>query len=288
VTDLPDVEGVSHRTVSARGVDFHVAEAGAGDPIVLVHGWPQHWWSWRRVVPLLAPRARLVMPDLRGLGWSSVPPGGYDKRTLADDLIAILDELGLERVRLVGHDWGTWIGFLAGLAAPERFTAFLALSCPPPMGRPNPHQALESWRFAYQFVLAAPAVGERLIASGPFIERLIRGGTADRGLWTDADLRVYSEVLAEPLRAHASVQLYRTFLLREVWRTYAGHLRVPTRLLTGDKDAVIAPVFLEGAERYGDDLAVETIPGCGHFVPEERPELVAERAGALFGLPASA
>src|SRR5262249_7719435 len=123
--DLPAVDGVTHRTVSARGVDFHVAEAGAGDPIVLVHGWPQHWWSWRRVVPLLAPHARLLMPDLRGFGWSSVPPGGYDKRTLADDLLALIDELRLERVRLVGHDWGAFAGFLACLAAPERFSAFL-------------------------------------------------------------------------------------------------------------------------------------------------------------------
>ena len=88
---------------------------------MLVHGWPQHWWMWRHVVPLLAPHARLVMIDLRGFGWSDAPPGGYDKQTLADDVLAVLDALGLERVRLVAHDWGAWIGFLACVAAPERF-----------------------------------------------------------------------------------------------------------------------------------------------------------------------
>ena len=84
--ELPRLDGVAHRTVMARGLRFHVAEAGAGDPLVLVHGWPQHWWMWRHVVPLLAPHARLVMIDLRGFGWSDAPPGGYDKQTLADGL----------------------------------------------------------------------------------------------------------------------------------------------------------------------------------------------------------
>ena len=99
---------------------------------MLVHGWPQHWWMWRHVVPLLAPHARLVMIDLRGFGWSDAPPGAYDKQTLADDLLAVLDALGLDRVRLMAHDWGAWSGFLACLAAPERFAAFLALGAPRP------------------------------------------------------------------------------------------------------------------------------------------------------------
>ena len=134
--DLPQLDGVTHRTVAARGLRFHVAEAGAGEPIVLLHGWPQHWWMWRHVVPLLAPHARLVMIDLRGFGWSDAPPGGYDKQTMADDVLAVLDALGLRRVCLVGHDWGAWIGFLACVAAPERFAAFLALGAPRPLGRP--------------------------------------------------------------------------------------------------------------------------------------------------------
>jgi pimeloyl-ACP methyl ester carboxylesterase len=282
--ELPALEGVTHRTVAARGLDFHVAEVGAGDPIVLVHGWPQHWWAWRRVVPLLAPHGRLLMPDLRGFGWSQAPPDGYEKQNMADDLLAVLDALELERVRLVAHDWGTWIGFLACLAAPERFEAFVGLSCPPPTGRPSPRQLLEVWRFAYQLVLSAPVVGERLIASEPFIERLMEAAAAEPGVWTPDELHAFAGVLAEPARARASVQLYRTFLLYEAGRAPAGRLHVRTRLMTGDRDHAVPPVLLEGAEREADDLTVETIPGCGHFMPEQRPELVAERALALFGL----
>ena len=193
--DLPELEGVTHRTVSARGLDFHVAEAGAGEPVVLLHGWPQHWWAWRRVVPLLAPHGRLLMPDLRGFGWSQAPADGYDKQTLADDLLAILDALELDRVRLLAHDWGAWIGFLACLAAPERFAAFVALSCPPPMGRPSGRQVLQVWRFAYQLVLAAPVLGEQLIANEGFMARLMRAGAAGPGVWTDEELHVFTGVL---------------------------------------------------------------------------------------------
>ena len=282
--DLPQLDGVTHRTVVARGLRFHVAEAGAGEPIVLLHGWPQHWWMWRHVVGLLAPHARLVMIDLRGFGWSDAPPGGYDKQTMADDVLGVLDALGLQRVCLVGHDWGGWIGFLACVAAPERFSAFLALGAPRPLGRPPTRQLLQIWRFAYQVVLSAPLLGRRLIADERFTARVINAIAVHHEAWTADDLRAFTAVLSEPERARASVLLYRTFLLREVGRTPRGRLTMPTRIMIGAGDPAIRPFLLDGAEREADDLAVEIVPGCGHFVPEERPALVAERARALFGL----
>jgi pimeloyl-ACP methyl ester carboxylesterase len=282
--DLPQLDGVTHRTVVARGLRFHVAEAGAGEPIVLLHGWPQHWWAWRHVVALLAPHARLVMIDLRGFGWSDAPPGGYDKQTMADDVLAVLDALELERVRLVGHDWGAWIGFLACGSVPERFEAFLALGSSRPVGNPPLRQLLQIWRFAYQVVLAAPVLGRHLIANEHLMERVILAGAVRREAWTPDDLRAFTAVLAEPARARASVLLYRTFLVREAGRTPGGPLSTPTRMMVGASDPAIRPFLLEGAERDADDLVVEVVPDCGHFVPEERPQLVAERARALFGL----
>jgi pimeloyl-ACP methyl ester carboxylesterase len=284
MVELPRLEGVTHRMVGARDLRFHVAEAGAGEPIVLVHGWPQHWWMWRHVVPLLAPHARLVMVDLRGFGWSDAPPGPYDKQTLADDLLAVLDALGLERVRLMAHDWGAWSGFLACVAAPERFEAFLALGAPRPGGRPSARQLREVWRFTYQVVIAAPLLGRRLVADASFIERTLYAGTVDREAITPRDVHAFAAVLAEPARARASVRLYRTFLARVVARTPRGHLRVPTRIVVGRDDPAIPAVLLEDALDDADDVGVELVADCGHFVPEERPALVAERACALFGL----
>jgi pimeloyl-ACP methyl ester carboxylesterase len=282
--DLPRLDGVTHRTVVARGLRFHVAEAGSGDPVVLVHGWPQHWWMWRHVVPLLAPHARLVMIDLRGFGWSDAPPGGYDKQTLADDVLAVLDALGLDRVRLMAHDWGAWSGFLACLAAPERFAAFLALGCPRPAGRRSARQLREIWRFAYQVAIASPLLGRRLVADPRFIERTIMAGSVRRGAFTPEDLRAFAAPLAEADRARASVHLYRTFLAREVARSPRGRLRVPTRIMVGSRDPAIPAVLLDGAQDDGDDVSIEIVPECGHFVPEEHPQLVAERARDLFEL----
>jgi pimeloyl-ACP methyl ester carboxylesterase len=283
--DLPRLEGVTHRTVLARGLRFHVAEAGAGAPVVLVHGWPQHWWMWRHVVPALAPHARLVMLDLRGFGWSDAPPGAYDKQTLADDLLAVLDALDLERVCLMAHDWGAWSGFLACLAAPERFAAFLALGAPRPGGRPSARQLREVWRFAYQVAIAAPVLGRRLVSDPRFVERVIMGGAVQRRAWTPDDLRVFTAVLAEPARARASVRLYRTFLACEVARGPRGRLRVPTRIMVGSRDPAIPVVLLDGAREDADDVSVELVPDCGHFIAEENPALVAQRAREFFSLP---
>src|SRR6059058_6686702 len=100
--EFPAVEGVevTHRYVDIGGLRMHVAEAGEGEPLVMLHGWPQHWYLWRHQIPELSKRYRVICPDLRGFGWSDAPAGRYEKETLAADLIALLDALGLERVRL--------------------------------------------------------------------------------------------------------------------------------------------------------------------------------------------
>jgi pimeloyl-ACP methyl ester carboxylesterase len=272
--DVPALDGVTHRTVQARGATFHVAEAGAGEPVVLLHGWPQHWWAWRKVVPLLAPHARLIMPDLRGFGWSDAPPGRYEKQRMAEDVLVVLDRLGLQRMRIVGHDWGGWIAFLACMIAPERFERALVLGISPPFGRPSPRMLLDLWRFAYMLAIAAPVVGERLVASERFVRTVL---SARPGAFSDDDLRAFASVLAQPPRARASVQLYRTFLLREALHGARGRLHVPTRLVVGERDPVVRPSLLAGRERFADDLTIELVPDCGHWIPAERPDLVAER-----------
>jgi pimeloyl-ACP methyl ester carboxylesterase len=110
------------------------------------------------------------------------------------------------------------------------------------------------------------------------------GGAEQRQAWTPDDVRAFSAVLAEPARARASVSLYRTFLTSEAARTAHGHLRVPTRIMVGARDPAIPAVLLDGADEDADDVCVEIVPECGHFVPEEHPELVARRARELFGV----
>src|SRR5918999_5304513 len=127
---MPQLEGVEHRFIDVDGLRMHVAEAGEGEPVLMLHGWPQHWWEWRAVIPRLADRYRLICPDLRGHGWTDAPREGYEKERLATDVLGLLDALELERVRLVGHDWGGWVGFLLCFRAPQRIDRFLALNIP--------------------------------------------------------------------------------------------------------------------------------------------------------------
>lgn len=283
--EQPAVPGVTSRFVDVGSLRVHVAEAGSGPPLVLLHGWPQHWYCWHRVVPLLAPHFRLVMPDLRGHGWSDAPIGGYDKEQLATDLLGLLDALELPQVGLVGHDWGGWTGFLACLRAPERFSSFLALGIPHPFQSADLAHARSAWRLAYQVPLSTPLLGQALLRSSPaFVRAAIRAAShADLG----SDLLTYGEVLQQPARARASVAMYRTFLLHEAAPVMAGRYRsqrltVPTRLVVGSHDPVANGALLDGWEPYADDMTVEVLPAVGHFVPEEAPQAVADRALALF------
>ncbi|MCA1710937.1 MAG: alpha/beta fold hydrolase [Actinobacteria bacterium] len=282
---MPVLSGVTHRTVDADGLAVHVAEAGPQDapPLVLLHGWPQHWWCWNRVVPLLAGDYRLVMPDLRGHGWTDAPPSGYGKEQLATDLLGTMDALGLDRVGLIGHDWGGWTGFLACLRAPERFRGFLALGITHPFQKVD-LRVLQSWRGAYQVALSTPVLSSWALRATPrLVEQAVKAGS----LRDVGDPRTYGEVFQEPARARASARLYRTFLLSEAGPVMRGRYRdrrltVPTRLVGGSGDPVITSAFLKGYEDHADDLTVEVLEGVGHFIPEEAPDVVTDRARQLF------
>lgn len=288
MAEPPHVDGIRHRYVEARGLRFHLAEAGEGDDVVLcLHGWPQHWYEWRSLLPELADAGyRAIAMDLRGFGWSDAPPDGYEKENLATDVLAVLDELGLERVKLVGHDWGGWIGFLLCLRAPERFERYLALNILTPWVNRRA-MAGELWRFWYQLLIASPVLGYRLHRSGQFVPKLLVGASTDRSVWDAETLRAFGDNLAEPDRARACVQMYRVFQLHEspaiVGGRYAhDRLTVPTRLVFGTDDAALRPHLLAGYQRYADDMQVELVEGCGHFIADELPDLVADRALGFF------
>ena len=281
--DVPGVE-VEHRFVDAAGLRMHVAVAGSGPPLVLLHGWPQHWWSWRRVLPRLAQRFTCYMPDQRGLGWTEAPeaPEGYRKDQLQRDLVACLDALGLDRVALVGHDWGAWVGYLTALAAPERLTGYLAFSIPPPVASPfDPKAILALPAFAYQPVVAAPGLGMRVMRGGRLTKLLLQIAVTDRSTWDPGDLEAYARPLQRPDRAWASVQYYRQFLLHEAGPQFRGvrrarDLAVPNHLVIGRQDPINVPSLLTAVSH-------EVVDGYGHFLPEEAPQLVADAILARLG-----
>jgi pimeloyl-ACP methyl ester carboxylesterase len=284
---FPQVDGVEHRFVDVRAADgplrVHLAEAGEGEPLLLLHGWPQHWYMWRKLVPLVAPRRQMLMPDLRGFGWTDAPGRGYDPETFAADAVALLDALELERVQLAGHDWGGYTSFLAGLHHPERFSRILAMNAPVPWARPSPsllRQTAMSW---YASVNALPWLGRRVHERSPgWVAARIRRDLVDPRAITAGEAGIFARRFMAPERARAAQLLYRAYqrafadvLVR---RRYDGlRLTVPTRLLFGQRDTMISEVMTRGWEGHADEFTVELVPDSGHFVADEKPELVAER-----------
>jgi pimeloyl-ACP methyl ester carboxylesterase len=282
---IPELPGVEHHFVEVRGARVHYAEAGSGPPLVLQHGWPQHWWAWRDLIAPLAESHRVICPDLRGLGWSEGTSGGYEKSALAADLIGLLDALEIDSAGLLGHDWGGFMGFLACFDHPDRISKFMALSIPhpwPPEGGLDPRRLLNAW---YQVVIAAPIVGPLAVGRLGFPRAILQKARAV-GRFSDHELEVYESTLRQTGSVRASVQIYRSFLLRELVPLARGEFRskrltVPTRLVIGDKD-VIGQGVDDSYKRYADDMTLEWEPGASHFLPEERPEAVLARAREFF------
>jgi pimeloyl-ACP methyl ester carboxylesterase len=287
MSDPPDIAGAVHRYAQIETADsgplrVHYAEAGSGPPLLLLHGWPQHFWCWRRVVPLLAGDFRLICPDLRGFGWTDAPGRGYDNETFAADAVALLDALGIERAGVIGHDWGGFTSFLIALNHADRTSRVLALSTPIPWLRPSPRLAAAAWRTWYAWVLAA--IGHEAVRRRPGLVRMmLRPGAPDDAIDEHA-AELYAERFREPARAEATRLLYRSYVRTALTpgRYEALRLTAPTRLIVGREEQAIPEAFLRGFEPHADDMTLELVEGCGHFIPEERPELVAERAAALF------
>jgi pimeloyl-ACP methyl ester carboxylesterase len=284
---MPELKAVRHGYVEVRGMRLHVAEAGEGEPVVLLHGFPQHWYGWRRLLPLLSGEYRLICVDQRGFGWSDAPAKGYDTDSRVADVLALMDGLGLDKARLIGHDWGAWTGFHLCLRAPERITHFLALN----MLHPWPlHRRLmpQSWRFWYTALLEQPLLGRWLLRNRPgFTRYLMRKGVVEKAVWTPAAMNEFVRSSQEPDRARAGEALHRAFALRDIAKLLLGRykklrLTTPTVILAGERDFMLPPGVLFGAGGHADDLSVEVVADCGHYLHEERPDLVAKTARELF------
>ena len=270
----PALDGVRHDWVDAGGLRTHVALAGPEDapPLLLVHGWPQHWWAWRKVIPELARSYRVICPDLRGHGWTDAPAGGYEKEQMATDLLAAPRRAGIERATWAGHDWGAFSGTLAALRAPERFERLVAMCVPPPFARDrSPRTALVCSATRSRSAPRCSAPSSRATASPAR-----SSGRTRQGSWTDEEIRTYDDVFRA--RPHVSVAAYRTLLTTRGAPLCAGATRGRTRrcrppCCVGDRDLVTKGIAA-GPFPGQPTMTVQRIPGVGHFLPEEDPEAV--------------
>jgi pimeloyl-ACP methyl ester carboxylesterase len=283
-SEPPPIPDVRRSFVEARGVRFHVTEAGPidGRPVVALHGWPQHHWVYRDLLAAPPPGLRIIAPDLPGYGWSGPPPHRWAKEDVANDVLALMDVLRLDRALLVGHDWGGFVGYRMLLARPERFDGYLVCNMAHPWQTPAttlPH----FWRFlAYQPFVAS--IGMALQQRTPYLERVIFSVGPKAHRVNRAAVKVYADRFRDPVCARAATDTYRTFLMREL-PAAARHpeqrrATAPIRALFGMSDFAVHHSLATAQTANADDYTFEPVD-AGHFIIDECPDLVRARVIAL-------
>lgn len=276
-----------HHYAYLDDVRIHYVTSGKGKPIVLIHGWPQTWYAWRRLMPLLADEYRLIAPDLRGLGDSSRPIGGYDKKTVAADVWRLMRErLGHDGFGVVGHDWGGPVAFRLAADHPDTVT-HLALLEIGVLGD-QPERTFGStvptwWHLFFQVPDLPEALTfgrERLL-----LEYMLNLGAGNL-TFSEDDIIEYLRTYSQPGAMRAGFDYYRSANqdTADNRATFASGFKLPMPALglggggpRGRGEAVV-----ESLRRVAIDADGGAIPDCGHWMAEEKPQELADWLRALF------
>ena len=272
---------VEHHHARLTDVSLHYVSAGAGEPVVLLHGWPSTWYEWRQVMPLLAARFRVIAPDLRGLGDSSRPLAGYDKKTVAADLWQLLSgTLGLSRWHLVGHDWGGPVAFALAAAHPEAIRTLSIVDVTVPGIGPDISQGGKRWHHAFHMT---PDLPEALVQGREraYLSWFYESFSWRRGSFAAADIDEYLRTYSQPEALRAGFAFYRNIPndIADNRALLASGLRLEMPVLAvggGREEARGRGSEPEASLKViADDVTGAVVPDCGHFVPEEQPEALA-------------
>jgi pimeloyl-ACP methyl ester carboxylesterase len=266
--------------IAANGIRLHAMMQGERGPlVVLLHGFPECWHSWRQYLPFLAGAGyRAVAPDLRGYNLSDKPRGiiNYQTPILARDVYELIHALGEERAVVVGHDWGGAIAWYLAMYYPQAVEKLVVCNLPHPAkyaeGMRTLHQLRKSW---YVFAFQLPWLPEYLLQRDLYgtFERLMRGSAVRKEAFSDDDLRVYAEAMSQPGALTATLNYYRA-VLRWGWHLPVQPVSAPTLLIWGENDIALGKELTYGTEQYVPDLRVHYIPNCGHWVQQEALEEV--------------
>jgi len=277
--EIPPVSP-THATAIVDGVRLHYVRAGRGDPVVLLHGWPQTCHEWRKVIPALAARYTVIAPDLRGLGDSEKTADGYDRQTLAQDVRGLVRGLGFDRIFLVGHDLGGPVASAYAEAHPGEVRRLAILEIPAVTGAEILKVAREQGIWHMQFH-AVPDVPEALVAGREraYFSWFFRGKfTFDPSAITEADMDEYVRCYAAPGGLRAGFAYYRALVADD---SPAGRLTMPVLALGGERS--LGGLVLEALKPLADDLRGGTIARAGHWLAEEQPDELARQLVEFFG-----
>ncbi len=255
---------------------------------MLLHGWPQTWYEWRKLIPLLAERYRVIAPDLPGLGESSQPAHGYDMKSIASDLREMCEQLDLERFHLVGHDCGGPGAFTLACMAPQSIRTLSILDVTIPGIGPDISQGGRRWHHAFHMTSELP---EALVAGRErvYLSWFYREFCWQRGAIAQADIDEYLRSYSKPGAMRAGFEYYRALPQDKAdnQALYDSGFRLPMPALAlGGARAEArgrGTEPLKSLRAIASNVTGGAIPECGHFIPEEQPQVLAERLLAFFG-----
>jgi pimeloyl-ACP methyl ester carboxylesterase len=278
--------GVAHHYADLSQVRMHYVTAGHGHPLVLLHGWPQTWYEWHKVIPFIDKTFRVIAPDLRGLGDTSRPEDGYDKKTIAADLWELLNgKLGIEAFHLAGHDWGGPVAYALAAHHPEavRKLAIVDVTIPGD-GSPDISQGGKRWHHAFH---QTPDMPEQLIRGREeiYLGWFYRNYASRPDAIEEEAIREYLRCYTQPGALRAGFDYYRNIpndiaCNAELIRRFK--LPMPVLALGGAESWGRRLEVLESLRRVALDVRGGMIAQAGHFVPEEQPEALAREFLAFF------
>ena len=272
---------IEHDYAQLPDVRLHYAQCGSeqNDLVILLHGFPECWYSWRHQLPLLGERYHAVAPDMRGYNLSDKPAGkqNYDIDLLVKDVVNLIHYFGKQKAAIVAHDWGAGVAWAVAKRHPEVMTKLVAMQVPPPgCWRANftVKQMLASW---YMFFFQLPKIPEAWAAANDFarVDKMFRETSVRAGAFTPEDIAVYKEALRQPGALTATVNYYRANVFKSFFRGGVetpndGKVRVPTLFIYGEQDMAVLPATVRNLKRFVDASYRELrIADSGHWVQNE-------------------
>jgi pimeloyl-ACP methyl ester carboxylesterase len=276
-----------HHMALVNGVQIHYVIGGHGDPVVLLHGWPETWYEWRHVMPALAKNYTVIAPDLRGLGDSSKPLTGYDGKTVAEDIHQLVAKLGFKTIFLVGHDIGGQIAYSYAAAHPTEVKRLVVIDLIFPGFAPP--GITEPWWFAFHQTRDIPEAlvqGKELMYLSWFYHN---AGGSDPAAITQADINEYVSHYSAPGDMRAGFEHYRAFPQDAIQnQNYSKtKLTMPVLAIGGANSPVGGTINTSGVV-YGMKILAQNVqgiivPNSGHWIPEEQPDFVIKVLDNFFG-----
>jgi pimeloyl-ACP methyl ester carboxylesterase len=275
--------GWQHQFIETNNIRLHCVTQGQGELVILLHGFPEFWYSWRHQIPALARHFKVVVPDLRGYNYSDKPQSGYDLDTLSADIQGLIERLGYVRAHIAGHDWGGAIAWHLAQKFPQVIERLAVLNAPHPQQflhelAGNLDQLRRSW---YVLAFQIPGIPEWLIRQNlkNFVQEVFRGQAVRKGAFSAEDNQIYQEALEKPGVIASAMNYYRQLLTPQNWLNTWGRqpspVTVPTLILWSEEDALLSQKLTEGMERLiSAPFKLKLVPDCGHWMQQEVPQTV--------------